>query len=237
MNSRAPHLPLRAGMSSDDSDKASLRTAEIASISCILGRIRTRDGRRKKGTHPQSKQPFIVTQWNYLIEEAEICTFRRSLFGNNVTNQMDDLSKINPWMLEDKDAPTSKDPLRYLLSYYHIKFGISSTKTAYCQKKMTYCVTMNARIQVIFSSITSVCIDLTQTSWLPLRACVSCKCEKIFLRACIDGQNTMCAACFCDGFLQDRLELAGCCTARITVPSPTTLGVKLRRTSLQFCAH
>lgn len=48
----------------------------------------------------------------------------------------------------------------------------------------THCVTMSARIQVIFDSITSVCLDLTQTSWFPLLGyahAFPCKCEKIFL--------------------------------------------------------
>lgn len=48
---------------------------------------------------------------------------------------------------------------------------------------------MNARIQVIFffffGSIASVCLHLTQTSWLPVRACVSCECEKVRLRPCV----------------------------------------------------
>lgn len=35
---------------------------------------------------------------------------------------------------------------------------------------------------IYFGSITSVCLDLTQTSWSPLRACVRCKCEKICVR-------------------------------------------------------
>lgn len=51
-------------------------------------------------------------------------------------------------------------------------------------KCYTHFVTMNARTQGIFidfflSSITSVCLDLTQTSRSPLRACASCKREKL----------------------------------------------------------
>lgn len=50
-------------------------------------------------------------------------------------------------------------------------------------RKCTHCVTMNARIQVIFGSSTSVCLDLTRASWFPPRACVppsSCKCAETF---------------------------------------------------------
>lgn len=57
---------------------------------------------------------------------------------------------------------------------HHTRRNRIISKKTIANVSPTHCVTMNARIQVIFlGSITSVCLDLTQTSWSPPCACVA----------------------------------------------------------------
>lgn len=127
------------------------------------------------------------------------------------------------WLLEYplKDAPAAPDPeihpsrspkrrANRLITKRDMPF---KEKSQMC----TYCVTMNARIQVIFCWVDHIRLPRLDTDQLVSATRMrSSKCEKIFLRPSLQSQNTLCAICHSVSlFLQYRLRLPGDCMSLI----------------------